>query len=217
MKTEIIFPNDYNKLSDGEKCQYKKQWQRWDSGWIDTRECKHIINGHTRLIYKPIKEEKDVPKVDEQEIQINLAGGFKAHIMQEVDLVGFTQNNVNLGFDITFDQFIKIADQLKHHDKPLQAVDANKEVETELKQRFLNKFDCYADTGEVVPAMTFDAVLELFKWQQAQSIDTIVGFVLEWVADRAIDKHVTRSLRNGDNQDILDMKADIIKDYNNGK
>lgn len=55
---------------------------------------------------------------------------------------------------------------------------------------------------------------EVAQYKQSQSIEGIVGFVLEWVAKNADVEILENHVAVVDKQGILEMKSDIIKDYN---
>lgn len=92
--------------------------------------------------------------------------------------------------------------------KTFEAVDANKGVpEVKIYKTQLKAMGLRPDLIE--PVANLMQIAFNYGRQQSQSIDTIVGFVLEWVAGK-VDK--SNFYSNGN--DILNMKADIIKELN---
>lgn len=55
---EIIHWDIYKNLPDSIQCLYKKQWQEWQHGWIDSNNRDYEVVGHTRCIYKLISSFK---------------------------------------------------------------------------------------------------------------------------------------------------------------
>jgi len=152
----------------------QQDYDKFNTFELFTKHCSPYRT-QTRIAIQPIKEEKKVPKDPRGEV------------------IGY----------LTFDNGDLKMNNIEEV-SPLQAVDANKEVEDkamEAGSKYSATFTTYSDFVKLELMLAFKAGAQ---WQQSQSVGTIVGFVLEYASEKAeftIDKKT-----------ILGLKTEIIKE-----